>query len=94
MVISLEMVISGLGSLQWGGTDVPVERVEYTMWPVDGACGLGQIACGVAFGDDAIMDESGTWECLVRASCRPGCRHSESLRFVDFASWFVFSRTR
>lgn len=78
----------GLGSLKWGGAAVPVERVEYTMWPVDGACGLGQIAGGVAFGDDAIMDESGTWECLVTACCRPGCRHSESLRFVDFASWF------
>ena len=43
----------GLGSLKWGGAAVPVERVEYTMWPVDGACGLGQIAWGVAFGDDA-----------------------------------------
>ena len=78
----------GLGSLKWGGAAVPVERVESTMWPVDGACGLGQIAWGVAFGDDAIMDESGTWECLVTACCRPGCRHSESLRLVDFASWF------
>jgi len=89
----------GLGSLKWGGAAVPVERVEYTMWPVDGACGLGQIAWGVAFGDDAIMDESGTWECLlVTACCRPGCRHSESLRVLDFASLHVpssaGSRTR
>ena len=89
----------GLGSLKWGGAAVPVERVEYTMWPVDGACGLGQIAWGVAFGDDAIMDESGTWEyLLVTACCRPGCRHSESLRVLDFASLHVpssaGSRTR
>ena len=80
-------MLDGLGVVEMGcGAAVPVERVESTMWPVDGACGLGQIAWGVAFGDDAIMDESGTWECLVTACCRPGCRHSESLRF-DFCGF-------
>ena len=68
-------MLDGLGVVEMGcGAAVPVERVESTMWPVDGACGLGQIAWGVAFGDDAIMDESGTWECLVTAGCRPGSR--------------------